>query len=323
MTLAAIDELQDVTRGAIEQGDRSIAMSGVNGMVAIVYDYTELRPALPDGWFRIADAIRQDPDFVALTEDALADVEAERCWLETKIFRQLNALMSQSAGRARDVANMIGINTGQVAKDLGTDNPDLLWLCMRSFNSFLRTTINAHDARTAYYLMDRYREVAEHLLSHGQGDRAYEIAGYFSEYGQLGHLSGISFLLDAAAYDVVRLIEHALALDSEQVDPLLDVLLDLDEEIREEKQEDSLLGVRRSQIQLATLFLERGDQRRVQRIVRDLKGERSNRLIRLRQQLESENRPQYWELIDRGSNFGYLPPSRRRFLEPLYEQLLG
>jgi hypothetical protein len=171
--------------------------------------------------------------------------------------------------------------------------------------------------------MDRYREVAEHLLDRGEGEKAFEIAGFFSEYGQLGHLNGISFLLDAAAYDVVRLIEHALDACPDQVDPLLDVLLDLDEEIREEKQEDSLLGVRRSQIQLATLLLERGDQARVTRIVDDLKGERTNRLLRLRQQLESEDRAQYWELIDRGSNFSYLPPERRQYLEPLYRQLLG
>ena len=96
-------------------------------------------------------------------EDALAEVERNRIWLETKIMRQLNALMSQSAGEARDVANLNGINTGQIAKDLGLNNPEVLGLCVRSFNSFLRTTINAQDARTAYYLMDRYREVAEHL----------------------------------------------------------------------------------------------------------------------------------------------------------------
>ena len=323
MTLAAIDELQDISRGAIEQGDRSIAMSGINGMTAIIYDYAAFRDELPAQWFVITDAIARDPDFIALTEDALGEVAEKQIWLETKIMRQLNALMSQSAGEARDVANLIGINTGQVAKDLGVANPDVLRLYVRSFNSFLRTTINAGDARTAYYLMDRYREVAEHLLEQGQGETAFEIAGFFSEYGQIGHMNGISFLLDAAAYDVVRLIEHALACDSDQVDPLLDVLLELDEEIREERQEDSLLGVRRSQIHLATLLLERGDHARVTRIVEDLKGERSSRLQRLRQQIESEDRPQYWELTDRGSNFSYLPPERRQYLAPLYEALLS
>ena len=60
-----------------------------------------------------------------------------------------------------------------------------------------------------------------------------------------------------------------------------------------------------------------------QDIVDDLKGERSSRLQRLRQQIESEDRPQYWELTDRGSNFTSLPPERRQYLEPLYAALLS
>ena len=57
------------------------------------------------------------------------------------------------------------------------------------------------------------------------------------------------------------------------------------------------------------------------RIVADLKDERISRLRRLRHGLETEDRPQYWELTDRGSNFTYLPPERRQFLEPLFVKL--
>ncbi len=319
--LAAVDELQDVSRGAIEQGDRSIAMSGVNGMTSIVYDHAELRAGLPERWFNISEAITHDPDFIALTDDSVQQVAADRIWLETKVFRQLYSLMSQSAGHARDVANLIGINTSLIACDLGGDNPALLRLCVRAFNSYLRATINARDARTAYYLMDQYRDVAEHYLAPQGGSLTLEIAGYFKLYGQTAHQIGLSFLLDAAAYDVVHLIEKAVAADSPCVDGLLSVLLELDQEIKEEYQEDSLLGVRRSQIQLATLFLKLGDEARVARIVADLKGERMSRLNRLRQGLEHENRPQYWELTDRGSNFAFLEPERRRYLAPLFERL--
>ncbi|MGE0623951.1 MAG: DUF2254 family protein [Pseudomonadales bacterium] len=319
--LAAVDELQDVSRGAIEQGDRSIAMSGINGMTAIVYDYTAIRATLPDPWYEISDAITRDPDFIALTDDSVDQVAADRIWLETKVFRQLYSLMSQSAGHARDVANLIGINTSLVARDLGGDDPALLRLCVRAFNSYLRATINARDARTAYYLMDQYRDVAEHYLANDGGALALEIAGYFKLYGQTAHQNGLSFLLDAAAYDVVHLIEVAVAAGSPCVDGLLSVLLELDQEIREENQEDSLLGVRRSQIQLATLFLKLGDDVRVARIVADLKAERLSRLKRLRHGLENEHRPQYWELTDRGANFSYLEPDRRRYLEPLFERL--
>jgi hypothetical protein len=323
MVLAAVDELQDVSRSAIEQGDRSIAMTGINGLSALVYDYAELRDGLPEGWYSLTEEVSQDPDFIALTPDSVDVVERDRVWLETKVFRQLFSLMSRCAGHALDVANLIAINTGKMATDLGIRNEKLLLLCIRAFNSYLRITINARDLRTAYYIMDQYRNVAEVLIGSGQHDLVVEIAGYLREYGQVAHTRGLSFLLEAASDDVVCLIEECVAggAPDELVDRLLSVLLELDEEIKEESQEDSLLGVRRSQIKVATLFLQRGDQPRVARIVQDLKGERISRLRRLRQALEVENRPQFYELTDRGANFGYLPPERRRYLGALFEQL--
>lgn len=321
LVLAAIDELQDVSRGAIEQGDRSIAMTGVNGLAGLVYDFAGFRASMPEAWYHITDEVARDPDFIALTEDSVAQVEADRIWLETKIFRQLFSLMVQCAGDAREVANLIAINTAQIARDFGTADHKLLQLCIKAFNSYLRANINARDLRTAYYIMDQYRDLAEHLLGEGEHRFVLEIAGSLREYGQIAHRAGQSFLLDAAAYDVVHLIEKAVVLDSPVVDELLSVLLELDHEIKEESQEESLLGVRRSQIQLATLFLQLGDDPRAERIVEDLRGERLSRLQRLRQALEAENRAQYWELTDRGANFQYLAPERRRYLEPLFQRL--
>ena len=202
-------------------------------------------------------------------------------------------------------------------------NPEMLQLCMRAFNSYLRATINASDVRTAYYLMNQYRDVAEHLMSKGQNEIVLEIADHLGEYGQIAHEAGLSFLLEAATHDVVQLIEFAVTEDGDCVDALLDVLLELDQEIKEESQEESLLGVRRSQIQLVTLFLMLNQTARAQRIIEDLRGERLERLIRLREGLKNDNRPQYWELTDRGANFRYLPPERRPFLEPLFEKLRG
>jgi hypothetical protein len=39
----------------------------------------------------------------------------------------------------------------------------------------------------------------------------------------------------------------------------------------------------------------------------------------LRVELENERRPQYWELNERGVNFGYLPPERRAQLPKLMQ----
>jgi len=317
----SVDQLQDVARSAIQGGDRGIAMAAVDALAGFVSDYVEARPRLPSAWFDVTPSVAADPDFVALAPESMAEVRAQGVWLERKVFRRYLSLMGQCAVQARDVANLIGINTQRIAVRFGAEHPHLLELCLRSFNSYLRATIGARDPRTAYYLMNQYRIIAEHMLAIGRPARTVEIANNLREYGQLGYAMDISFLLETAAYDVKELAEAAAERGSPAVDPLLDCLLQLDQEIKEESQEESLLGVRRSQLQLATLFLARGDEERVGRIVRDLRGERVERLDRLKVLLETEDREQYWELMDRGVNFRYLPPERRVYLDELFRRL--
>jgi len=51
--------------------------------------------------------------------------------------------------------------------------------------------------------MNQYRVVGESLLNGGQRDQAIELARYLREYGQVAHRLGMSFLLEAAAYDIM------------------------------------------------------------------------------------------------------------------------
>jgi hypothetical protein len=124
--------------------------------------------------------------------------------------------------------------------------------------------------------------------------------------------------LEVAAGDLTRLVESSLDGAPSLVDDLLSVVLELDQEIRSETQEESLLGVRKAQLQLATLFAVRGDETRARRVCRDLAGERLPRLERIRRELEAETRPHYWEFTDRGLNFGYLEPERRAQLGKVF-----
>jgi Predicted membrane protein (DUF2254) len=318
----AIDELQDVARSATEQSDRSIAMACVNALYELIVDYQALRPRMPAEWFSVDGPVTDDPDFVSLAHSVLGDIETRRVWLEVKVFRQFLALMVHSVPHAREVANLIAIDTGRVGTRHGKDDGNLLELCIRCFNSYLRTSINAADNRTSYYVMNQYWLMADALMRGGLTQPVLEIAGHFKFYGQLAHQRGQSFLLEVAAGDVTRLVESSLDCAPNLVDPLLAVVLDLDQEIRSETHEESLLGVRRAQLQLATLFALRGDTARARRLCADLAGERLGRLERIRRELEAENRPHYWEFTDRGVNFGYLPPERRDQLAVVFEWIV-
>ncbi len=131
------------------------------------------------------------------------------------------------------------------------------------------------------------------------------------------------FLLEAVAYDLARLVEHAVERQRPEAGALLDLFLQVDREPESPEQEERLRGVRRAQVQLATFFLARGDEPRARRIFEDMKDERRERLVAVRDELVAEERAQYWEFTDRGVNFSYLPPERRAHLAQFFSWFGG
>ena len=312
--IEAIEELEDVARSAREHSDRSISMAAISALAALVREYVPLRAELPDGWFEIEGDLARDPDFVSMAPVAVSEIRAQRLWLETKVLRQYLALYGESLGDARDIANLIALETRQLGVDAIGRHPALLALTIRFFNSYLRAAVNAHDLRTAYYVLDQYRLLGEAALATGERACALEVADHMRFYGQLGYGTGQPFLLEAVAYDLARLVERAVEAGRPDAAALLDLFLQVDREPESAEQEERLRGVRRAQVQLATFFLARDDEPSARRIFEDMKQERPERLAAVRQELLAEERAQYWEFTDRGVNFSYLPPERRAHL---------
>jgi hypothetical protein len=313
-----IDDIEDVARSAIEQSDRGVAIACVDALAELLDEYQNMRVTLPTDWYALSKAIQRDPDFGALPSSTLEEIESSRLWVEVKVLRQYFALMIHSLPHARDVADRIAITTRRIGTAAVDGQPALIEQVIRCFNSYLREAIKARDMRTAVYVLNQYRLFGEALLANGRLDDVRHIAGFFQDYAVTSHLQGQSQILVVAAYDIVQLIEAAAAIESPVVDDLLSQLLQLDQPIKQESQESSLIPVRAAQIQVATLFIERNEEARARRIAADLAHEPIERLERIRAQLLTENRTQYWEFTPRGVNFGYLLPERRKHLTTLF-----
>jgi hypothetical protein len=307
----SIEELVDIGRSAREHSDLGIAMESVNALCDLLLAYQDLRDGLGDEWFDSAAVLAHDPDFVSMDPTAHAEVIEQRLWLEVKVLRRYHALFAESLGRSREISQLIALNTMRIGASAVTGRQPLMGLSVQFFNSYLRAAINARDSRTAYYVLHQYRSLAQEALDAGLDDAAVEISGHFRFYGQLGYEEKQPFLLEVAAYDLAHLVEFALAKAPASVDRLLDLFLRLDQESESPEQETRLRGVRRAQVQLATLFLLRRDEARARRIFDDMRHERPERLVSVRDELLSETRSQYWEFTDRGVNFSYLPPEQR------------
>jgi len=303
--LEAVEELEDVARSAMEKSDRSIAMAAVEALSELLGDVTRQRRELSPDWFLVDDVIARDADFVSMAASTLEAVAREGTWFEAKILRQCRELFVDAVGEARDVASMIAIHTRRLGEEFALAHPPLLEQCQRAFNSYLRAALNERDARTGFYVLHQYRLLAENLLGQGLEPAVLEIASRIRFYGRLASGSELPFLLHVAAYDLSHLIEAAAGKATAR-DALLEVLLAIDHEGAE-----NLLGVRKAQIQLATFFLVRGEVAPARRIAADLAAERRGLVLTALEELKNEVSSQYWEINDRGDNFGYLPPDRR------------
>jgi len=319
--LDAIEELEDIARGAHQHRDRSIALASVDALADVLRGYRRLRDALPASWFEIGGELARDPDFVALAPSAVTELEAQRIWLEAKILRQYLSLFEEGLGEERDLGNLIALNTRSLAVEYAGDGPELPDLAVRFFNSFLRVALRAGDLRTAYYVCDQYRSLAEDALARGDRERLHRIAAHLHEYGDFAYELGMAFLLEVVAWDIATLIERAVETLPDEVDALLDRFLEIDRAVEGGEHKEHLNGVRRTQIQLATFFLTADDETRARRIAEDMRDEDRPRLESIREALQAESREQYWEVTDRGINFSYLPPDRREQLPRFFELL--
>jgi hypothetical protein len=324
--IVAVDELQDIARRSAELGDRAVEMESINAMYELVCVY---QPMIADlkgnsaAWFEVSDTVRNDPDFVSVNETSLAAIRSENIWPEVKILRQYLDLVGDSRPGARDASYLIAINTRRMAVQSLEYRPklELANLCMRCFNSYLRATINKKDARTGYYIMNHYRMLGEELLNKSELDATKSVADFIHFYGLLGFEQGLPFLLEVAAEDISKLASRCIEHDAALLDGLLDLILNLDQDLKEEFQSDSLLGVRRAQVKLATHLMEHGDEERVARICRDLANEKPERLRKLFNILKSEDRREYWEFTDRGVNYAYIPENLKAHLDTIAENI--
>ncbi|MCD6499808.1 MAG: DUF2254 domain-containing protein [Deltaproteobacteria bacterium] len=320
--LDGIEQLADVALNTLENKDKIIASRSVDALRDLATEYLRSKDGLSKGWFHISGSIRQDPDFVAMSDDHVAEMSDQRTWVEYKVLRQYQMIYNEALNRMRDLNYLIAIDTrylGEVA--LAEHDDEALGLCLKFFNTYLRATLNARDVRTAYNVFNQYRGLVEQMIDAGIDDRVVEVGNYFRYYAQLAFTMKLSFVTETVAYDLGTLCERAYEANeagNSTLDVLLEILLDVDKEPEAEEQETSLRGVRKAQIKLATYFLERGDEERARRIFDDMRDERPDRLRSIYEELHRIDSKDFWEIIDRGENFDYLDAERKKKLTEFF-----
>lgn len=311
-TLLSMEELTDIASASISGKDKIIASGAVDALKDLALGYFDAKGRAADTWFLVHPGIRVNPDFVAMDPESLADLEQRRTWVEWKVMRQYFGIYNEALGTMRDINYLIAIDTrylGEAAARGGDE--ELVRLVYRYMNSYLRTTLNARDVRTAYNVLNQYRLLVEAMLRAGREEAALEGLRHMIYYGHVSFDMKLTFVTETVAYDVSSMVQSAHELGLEVEDPMLESFLELDRPLRTQSQESALVGVRKAQVKLAAYYLKKGLSERAKSIADDMSHEPRARLLAIFQALSSVTTKDFWEIIDRGRNFEFMPEDQR------------
>ena len=311
-TLNAMEELTDITSNSISGKDKIIASGAVDALKDFALAYLKLKPRATDAWFALGSGLKENPDFVAMDPESLGDLEARRTWVEWKVMRQYLGIYNEALGAMRDINYLVAIDTRYIGEAASkAKDEELIQLVYRFMNSYLRATLNARDVRTAYNVLNQYRKLVEGLLRDGNGAAAREGVRHMTYYGHVSFDMKLTFVTETVAYDVSAICQMAHEHASPEEEAMLEQFLELDRPLRSQSQESALLGVRKAQVKLAAYYLWKGQREKALLIADDMRQEPRSRLDQIRAALESVTTKDFWEIIDRGRNFEYMPPEQR------------
>jgi hypothetical protein len=320
--VSGLAHLADIAVNALGQKDKVIASDASAAMRRLLVDYQSRKSDLESEWFAIGAPLRADPDFVALADESLDDLARTRTWLEWKGLRQIREVFNAALDSMPEMAHVVAIDTRYVGEAaLATGNREVFALVVKFMNTYLRAALNGKNVRTAYNVLNQYRQLAEALLApEADADWAealvVEVAGHFKYYARLAHANGMGFVTETAAYDLCALCEVASARRSPAHDQLLAIFLEIDDRAEER----ALRGVRKAQAKLASYYLANGEASRAQAIYEDMKNEPPDRLRSIRDEMLAITSKDFWEVVDRGTNFDYVSAARKEKLRQFFSQ---
>lgn len=321
-TVTSMEQLADIAINALSQKDKVIATDAISALRRVVVDYLPRKATLDERWFAIGPGLVAHPDFVAMAKDSLAELAAQRSWLEWKGLRHLREVFSEALNAMPEMAHVVAIETRYVGEAaLVSGDAAVLNMTLKFMNTYLRAALNAGDVRSAYNLLNQYRQLAESMLRAtpaASTDAVVEVGSFFKYYAQLAQRMGLGFVTETAAYDLCALCEVASELQAGSHERLLATVLEIDKQAETDADEKALRGVRKAQAKLAAYYLTAANEAHARLIHRDMANESPERLRSIRDEMLAITSKEFWEVIDRGTNFDYLDERRKQKLREFF-----
>jgi hypothetical protein len=322
--LTQMEEITDIANNSIDGRDKIVAGHAVDALRDFLIDYIENKPQEDRPWYDIGRQLRDNPNFVAMDKELMRDLEQRRLWVEWKTLRQYLGVYNEALESMQEINSLVAIDTRYIGEAAaGKGEAELVRMVFRFMNSYLRSAINHGSVRTAYNVLHQYRMMLENLLHLGHDGLACEGVSFIRYYGHVAYDADLDFITETAAHDIAELCQFSHRHGSVAEQRILRQLLDLDAEepARGYNQLRGLKGVRKAQAKLAVYYISVGAEANARMIAADMRDDSPELQQSIRDELARAESPHFWEIVDRGTNFEYLPENQRVQLDVFFSWL--
>jgi len=207
--MTCIAQVTDIAYGSIQLGDMPVAVLSIEQLGQfLARDYVPVKKRFGPEWFQVGHA-----ELPGASDQIIAEVNRARTWFTYSVLSTFVDMVGLTPVHRKEAVHSIAVatrNVGLAAIEVG--DPEVAELCMRFFNTYLRTAINRSAPTFASGIMNEYRRFAIGALE-WRRDLAVDAAAHLLRYGRHFDEAGMPAIFGAAAEDVADLAIEARVRD--------------------------------------------------------------------------------------------------------------
>lgn len=305
--ITALAQVSDIALGSIQLGDMPVCVLGIE--VAgrwLADDYMKVKSGFEPSWFLVGHA-----ELPGASDQIVAEVNRARTWVEYTVLSSFVDMAGLTPTHRREAMYAISLATrdlGLAAIDVG--DPETAELCVRFFNTYLRTALNRAAPAFASSIMNEYRRLAIGSLE-WRPDLAVESAAHLLRYGRHFDQSGMPAIFGAAAEDVADLAIEAEDRDHEVTRRLARLLVDNLAELLPDARPIGLNGLFKAVAKLAFWAMAAGKQDVAEILVEGIASAPADFVDAALNRMETLRDGLFWEVNERVVAFDWVDPDLR------------
>jgi hypothetical protein len=204
--MTCVAQVSDIAFGSIQLGDMPVAMLSIDVLGQfLARDYLpSKKKMLNPEWFKVGH-----DELPGASDQIINEVNRARTWFEYLVMSNFVDIVGLTPVHRKEAVHAIAVatrNIGLAAIDIG--DPEVAELCVRFFNTYLRSAINGSAPIFASGIMNEYRRFAIGALE-WRRDLSVEAAAHLLRYGRHFDEAGMPAIFGAAAEDVADLAIEA------------------------------------------------------------------------------------------------------------------